>query len=436
MLNEAAGAGHGRFHGFRKIHRAGARLRSIGAVAGLARGPSAVLARAPPEGAARRPGRVGGGAHSCRRRRSRRGAPRNGNAAEEAAARRGFRGRAALHRARDGARLRRGGEAGQQGGRQFRDRRAHVAGAGDREERGGAHPQGCERHAAIAQHGDRRPAQGPHRRQRIGRAGLRRAQEIFARSHRDGTVGQARPGDRARRGDPPHHPGAVAADQEQSGADRRAGRRQDGDRRGPGAAHRQRRRAREPQGQAASRPRHGRAHRRRQVSRRVRGAAQGGAVGDPGSGGRYRSVHRRDAYAGRRRQGRGRHGRIEPAQAGAGARRASLRRGHDARRIPQERREGRGLGAALPADLRERADGRGHDLDPARHQGEVRASPRRPHHRFGDRRVGPPVAPLHHRPFPARQGHRPHRRGGGAPQDASRTRSQRSSTNSTGASSS
>ena len=55
--------------------------------------------------------------------------------------------------------------------------------------------------------------------------------------------GQARSGDRPRRGDPPHHPGAGAAHQEQSGADRRARRRQDRHRGRPGAAHRPRRRA-------------------------------------------------------------------------------------------------------------------------------------------------------------------------------------------------
>ena len=43
--------------------------------------------------------------------------------------------------------------------------------------------------------------------------------------------GQDRPGHRPRRGDPAHHPGAVPAHQEQSRADRRAWRRQDGDRR-------------------------------------------------------------------------------------------------------------------------------------------------------------------------------------------------------------
>ena len=95
-----------------------------------------------------------------------------------------------------------------------------------------------------------------------------------------GARGQARPGHRPRRGNPPHHPGAVAPHQEQSGADRRARRRQDGDRRGPGAAHRQRRRAGEPEGQAADGARHGRADRRREISRRVRGAAEGRAQRD------------------------------------------------------------------------------------------------------------------------------------------------------------
>ena len=80
----------------------------------------------------------------------------------------------------------------------------------------------------------------------VGRERLRRAQEICPRPHPGGARRQARSGDRPRRGNPPHHPGAVAPDQEQSGADRRARRRQDRDRRGSGAAHRQWRRAGEP----------------------------------------------------------------------------------------------------------------------------------------------------------------------------------------------
>ena len=62
---------------------------------------------------------------------------------------------------------------------------------------------------------------------------------------------QDRSGHRTRRGNPPRDPGALAPHQEQPGADRRAGRRQDRDRRGTGAAHRQRRRARGAQGQAS-----------------------------------------------------------------------------------------------------------------------------------------------------------------------------------------
>ena len=80
---------------------------------------------------------------------------------------------------------------------------------------------------------------------------LRRAEEVCARHHRSGARRQARPGDRPRRGDPPRDPGAGAPHQEQPGADRRARRRQDRDRRGPGAAHRQGRRAGGAEGQDA-----------------------------------------------------------------------------------------------------------------------------------------------------------------------------------------
>ena len=55
---------------------------------------------------------------------------------------------------------------------------------------------------------------------------------------------QAGPGDRPGRRDPARRPGAVPADQEQPGADRRARRGQDRGRRGPGPADRGRRRPR------------------------------------------------------------------------------------------------------------------------------------------------------------------------------------------------
>ena len=59
---------------------------------------------------------------------------------------------------------------------------------------------------------------------------------------------QARPGHRPRRRDPPGHPGPLAADEEQPGAHRRARRGQDGHRRGAGAAHRLGRRPRLAEG--------------------------------------------------------------------------------------------------------------------------------------------------------------------------------------------
>ena len=82
-----------------------------------------------------------------------------------------------------------------------------------------------------AEPGHQRHPQGPHRRQRLGRAGLRRAEALRPRPDRAGRRGQDRSRDRPRRGDPPHHPGAVPAHQEQPRADRRARRRQDRHRR-------------------------------------------------------------------------------------------------------------------------------------------------------------------------------------------------------------
>ena len=74
--------------------------------------------------------------------------------------------------------------------------------------------------------------------------------------------GQARPGHRAREGDRAGHAGAVPPHQEQPGADRRARRRQDRRRGGPGPGDRQGRGARDAQGQAALHARPRRAGRR------------------------------------------------------------------------------------------------------------------------------------------------------------------------------
>ena len=79
--------------------------------------------------------------------------------------------------------------------------------------------------------------------------------------------GKLDPVDRPRRGDPARDPGALAPDEEQPGADRRARRRQDGDRRGARAADRRRRRARGAEGQARL------GARRRRAARRARSTA-------------------------------------------------------------------------------------------------------------------------------------------------------------------
>ena len=99
----------------------------------------------------------------------------------------------------------------------------------------------------------RGPARGPARRPRQPpghqpepRGAVPGPREVRPRPHRGRPQGQARPGHRPRRGDPPRHPGAVPPDQEQPGAHRRARRRQDRHRRGPGPPHRRGRRPREP----------------------------------------------------------------------------------------------------------------------------------------------------------------------------------------------
>uniref|UniRef100_A0A0N4ZDF7 ATPase_AAA_core domain-containing protein n=1 Tax=Parastrongyloides trichosuri TaxID=131310 RepID=A0A0N4ZDF7_PARTI len=72
---------------------------------------------------------------------------------------------------------------------------------------------------------------------------------------------------------------------------------------------------------------------------------------------------------------------------------------------------GRRAGAPLPEGLRGRTVGGRHHRDPARAEGKVRGAPRCGDHRPGHRRRRDAVEPLHHRPLPARQGHRPDRRG-------------------------
>ena len=275
-----------------------------------------------------------------------------------------------------------------------------AAGRPDRRDQGRA--------AGRAAHG----AGEPPRHHARPRADLPGPGQVRARPHRGRPRGQARPGHRARRGDPPGDPGAVPAHQEQPRADRRARRRQDGHRRGAGQPHHRGRRARGAEGQARRRagPRlHGG---RRQVPRRVRGAPEGGAQGDHRRRGRDRHLHRRAAHDRRGRRGRGGHGRRADDQAHAGPGRAAPHRGHDARRVPQVDREGRRAGAPVPARLRGGAVGGGHHRHPAR---AVRALHGAPQGAHSGRRAGGgrrAVGPLRHGALPARQGDRPHRRGG------------------------
>ena len=141
-----------------------------------------------------------------------------------------------------------------------RERRAPAAGARRAQgRRGGRGAPRRRSHAREAARGARRRARRTARDEPDAGGHLRGAREVRARSHGARPAGQARPGHRPRRGDPSRHPDPLAPHQEQPRADRRAGRRQDGDRGGPGPAHRARRRARGPQGQAHRDARHGRA---------------------------------------------------------------------------------------------------------------------------------------------------------------------------------
>ena len=84
-------------------------------------------------------------------------------------------------------------------------------------------------------------------------------EEIRHRPGRTGQPRQARSGHRPRPGNSPRDPGPLAAHEEQSRADRRAGRRQDGHRRRAGLRIVAGRRAAEPEEPARHRARHGRA---------------------------------------------------------------------------------------------------------------------------------------------------------------------------------
>ena len=171
---------------------------------------------------------------------------------------------------------------------------------------------------------------------------------VLAGPDRDGGARRPRPADRpggrARAGDP----GAVPPHPEQPGADRRAGRRQDGDRRGA-------RDQRIVHGdvpstsaeQAHARARHLADRRRNQVPRPVRGAAQDDHEGADRDR-EHHHLHRRAPHARRRRLGRGLARRGQHPEAGALARRDPVHRRHHARpsTASTSRRTGRSSGAS------------------------------------------------------------------------------------------
>ena len=210
----------------------------------------------------------------------------------------------------------------------------------------------------------------------------KRAQAVHRQSQREGRGRPRRSADRPRARGRPHRPDPVPPLEEQPALCRRSRRRQDRDRRRPGAQDRRGRRPRSAAAGGDLLARHGRAARRHALSRRFRGAAEGGrhrarkaAARDP--------VHRRDPHRDRRRRDqRRRDGRVEPAEAGFVGRADPLHRIDHLQGIPQSFREGPRLAAALPEDRRQRADGRGHDQDPRRPALGVRgASPRQLHPR-------------------------------------------------------
>ena len=98
-------------------------------------------------------------------------------------------------------------------------------------------------------------------------------------------------------------------------------------------------------------------------------------------------------------------------EAGPQPRRNPVHRRHYPRRVPQVHREGQRPGPPLPGgDGRTIDQGRGH-RDPQGPPRPLRAAPSREDHQRRGGLGGRAFEPLHHRPLPARQGHRRDRRG-------------------------
>ena len=245
-----------------------------------------------------------------------------------------------------------------------------LAGAGGRGQRIG----GC------ARRGERR-----HRPGGDGQAGG--AQALHHRPHRAGSQRHHGPGGRSRRRDPAGGRHPDAATPEQPDPDRRAGCRQDGHRRGPGAAHRARRRAADAEGRRAAHARRRPAVGRRQHEGRIRATPARRDRRGAGEPEADRAVHRRDAHAGRGRWRGWHRGRGQPAQARARARSAAHHRRHDFCRIQEVHREGSGTDAAVPGRAGRRARGGQGDPDAARCGEHAREAPSRDAARCRDRGV-------------------------------------------------
>ena len=244
-------------------------------------------------------------------------------------------------------------------------------------------------------------------------AGWRGAHRLLCQPQREGKgrpdrhPGRPRPRDRA------DHPGLVPTLQEQPPVRRRPWCGQDGDRGGLGATHRQRRRARGPEGCRHLCLGHGGTPGGDALSRRFRGAVEIGS-------GRARAkqacgaLHRRDPHRDRGRGDQRRLARrVQHPQAGPGLGRTALHRFDDLQGVQELFREGPGAGAALPEDRRARALGGRIGQDPGWAAAELRAaSPGALHPRCARGR-GQTLDPLHPRSQAAGQGHRHHRRGRG-----------------------
>ncbi len=225
----------------------------------------------------------------------------------------------------------------------------------------------------------RRGGRGPRGQGRKGRGRLQeeggRARRLLRQPQQEGQGRQDRPADRPRDGGHAHHPGAVPPLQEQPAARRRPRRRQDGDRRRPGAQDHQGRGARGARRRDRVRARHGHAARRHALPRRLRGAPQAGDEGDREPQERD-PLHRRDPHRHRRRRHVGRRdGRLQPAEARAGAGLAALHRLDHLQGVPPVFREGSRARPPFPEDRRQRAVRPRRDRDPQGAQALFRGVP-------------------------------------------------------------